>query len=130
MNQESNSGALLKDLFIRPPVTTPVTWEEIQDILEKNELHRLSRTPEVLEKYLQRLSVIKTNFDSVEDFIFHHFWNLEVEINSNTGKNKLKEGTDINNLQSTILFSENEFPYCVETGVGHYMLWHLQPMEV
>lgn len=101
-------------------------WNELKEIIEKKEFEKLGRFPEELQKYKMILNQIKEEFFTIDDFILYKFFKFPYQIQNGKKKIIFLKTEDI---QKKILVL-NDFPYAIEEGIQHYLLWSLHELTL
>ncbi|KAI8615624.1 hypothetical protein BC830DRAFT_283433 [Chytriomyces sp. MP71] len=114
-----------------PPPTPPMkpfrgilSWEQVKETVETQSLHRFSRTPEVTEAYLHHLQTNVKRFASISDCVKVQTLHLPSFI-----KDELIHAVPVDQASGWKVkpwtLTKNRFPYAVEKGVEHWVLWSI-----
>jgi hypothetical protein len=117
--------------------SVPFTWKELQQIvLEENDLSLLSRSVETERRYKADRERLLKEYESLYDHILYTKFHFPRLLDESTGKWKVNAPTasqDKSNLPtsapphrtSNISLVKNDYPYFVEGGIEHWVLWKL-----
>lgn len=96
-------------------------WEIIKNYIESNNGYLLTRTDESRIEYNKFKETLK-KYKSIKDYIYINYLKSESIIKDDiiysTGKNIKKYN-----------FCKNIYPYNVEKGIKHYILWSIEDLE-
>ncbi|KAJ3123705.1 hypothetical protein HK098_001683 [Nowakowskiella sp. JEL0407] len=101
--------------------TEALTWFEIQSVVSTSSFTRFSRFPETTDSYIKRKQLISQNYVSVTDYVRINILSYPSKVDEQSGK--LKVSQSAKELEFKPVFMLNEFPYAVEDGVFHYVVW-------
>ena len=127
--------------------TTKASWEELVRIIDvENNIFKLSRSPAQQHDYEVFRYHLKQQYRSVLDYILISKFGFDAvavnEDNNNNNNNQIHQQRlmanpcleDVPNSPKQIILVENDFPYCVEEHIVHYVLWKLKeaitPQEI
>eukprot|EP00192_Tetraselmis_astigmatica_P019344 CAMPEP_0117695434 /NCGR_PEP_ID=MMETSP0804-20121206/28138_1 /TAXON_ID=1074897 /ORGANISM="Tetraselmis astigmatica, Strain CCMP880" /LENGTH=202 /DNA_ID=CAMNT_0005509507 /DNA_START=193 /DNA_END=802 /DNA_ORIENTATION=- len=114
-----------------PPgvVSRALTWQEVCNAVAcgtEESLGRLGRLQEDIEVYKAFTDKVKAEYSSVADYVKIHKLQYG-QTRSDDGK---KKATDISALQpGECLWIENDFPYALEDGLVHCLIWAHSPLS-
>ncbi len=106
----------------------PMSWETLRLIVADGSLEqmrRLGRSPETLQSYREFKARIANFYASVRDMILIKVFGREYEVNSEN-KFVAVEGTRATRATRAAtgpFFVPNDFPYNMEPGIKHWLLW-------
>ncbi len=93
-------------------------------------LGQLKRTPREQARYNAFLASLRESHESVDDYILHLVFGVPLEDGGEGKKRACAEavrdlfGSD----EPTIRWRENDFPYALEDGIAHQILWSSKPL--
>jgi len=103
----------------------PFPWEVVKHYASRREIHMMSRLPHVQDKYDEWSRSIRADFQSIDDWLLSVVFNISLERCPESGKLKaVRDSPAVN--QAAYAFRKNDFPYNVEQGIHHNVLWTLQ----
>eukprot|EP00204_Picochlorum_oklahomense_P002892 CAMPEP_0118798592 /NCGR_PEP_ID=MMETSP1161-20130426/960_1 /TAXON_ID=249345 /ORGANISM="Picochlorum oklahomensis, Strain CCMP2329" /LENGTH=174 /DNA_ID=CAMNT_0006726055 /DNA_START=104 /DNA_END=628 /DNA_ORIENTATION=+ len=109
---------------------TPFTWSRLQDVIQDGSLEALStlgRTPEVWREYRDfKNSYILQHYASTVDYLMIQIFQCPCTTNNEGKKVHIKPDDFESNHK--IIWRKNDFPYSVESGIEHYILWANVPL--
>jgi len=96
----------------------PINWQELE---EKVKLGTgIGRDLKTNESYNIHIDEVNSEWKSLDCFIKHTKFDVPYYIN----ENGVKTTTGVyKKLNKEILFTENPYPYNLENGIMHYVLW-------
>ena len=97
-------------------------WQEIKDIISRNKLQLLGRSPSQHESYMKFSTGIKSKWVSVVDYLLNSKFDFDSELDPNTGKLKVNRPEQ---YEIKTLLTINDFPYHFADGIHHYVYWKL-----
>jgi len=107
------------------------SWEELAAVVARNELDRLGRLPDDMVLYDKLNDALRAEFEEIDDHILHRVFGFPCIIDVVTGKKKI-ERSKIATIKRHS-FVENHFPYAMEEGIQHHLIWStyiLEPKEI
>ncbi|CDK28074.1 unnamed protein product [Kuraishia capsulata CBS 1993] len=106
---------------------TPMTWEVLKEVLQTNDIAKLYRSPESLEKYRRRKQQLaEANVSVHYNLLVNQLHWAEPSPGGELKGVKLDvKATDPRLFanEDDILILENEFPYNFEKGMKHLVVW-------
>jgi hypothetical protein len=117
--------------------SVPFTWKELEKIVvDETNLSRLSRSVETERRYKTDRERWLKEYESIYDHILYTKFHFPRLMDESTGKWKvdaLTESKEKSNLPtsapphriSKVSLLKNEYPYFVEAGIEHWVLWKL-----
>ncbi|GAX22425.1 hypothetical protein FisN_14Hu039 [Fistulifera solaris] len=103
---------------------TPLQWQEIQQIvLVEHDFDRLTRSASQQRQYELSKRAILREWASMLDYVLCTKFNLPSELQEGL-KRVVRNDGDNTTLPRTALV-RNDFPYCFEESVQHWILWKL-----
>ena len=125
--------------------TTKATWEELVRIIGENEIPKLTRSRKQQHLYEVFRFHMKAQYASTLDYILISKFGFAKVLSSSPAAAD-KDGGGIqprwkadpcledDAVGPRLLLAENDFPYCIEDNVVHYVLWKLKepivPQEI
>eukprot|EP00890_Picochlorum_soloecismus_P005374 jgi/Picsp_1/5838/NSC_03197-R1_sulfotransferase len=111
----------------------PSTWSELQSTIgigTLEALRSLGRRPEDLEMYRRfKETKILSSWVSIHDYLMCQVFGCPWAVDSAAGdKKRHVEPKDFRETRRSVL-RENDFPYYMEGGIEHFILWSTSPME-
>jgi len=107
-------------------VLKPFSWEELVSAVSSNRLELLGRVPEKLQYYREQMAIIRLEFESIEDYLHHNVFGYSTTTSTN---GKLMVVHPIKH-KKIIVFRKNDFPYSLEEGIEHYLLWSTEELTI
>ncbi|KAI8618923.1 hypothetical protein BC830DRAFT_1106675 [Chytriomyces sp. MP71] len=107
------------------PFTGIQSWEQLLQTVQQGRVENFSRTPEVGNKYIDYLSTHVPKYASISDCVkvdvlgFNSLVDAEGRIRA-VALDEMPAGT-----VKPATFVKNHFPYAVEAGINHWVLWTL-----
>ncbi|KAF8820397.1 hypothetical protein IE077_003216 [Cardiosporidium cionae] len=112
--------------FSTRSLTKAFSWEELKEIAALGGIDALMRWPEVQKFYRQSMNNIKTTYESVDDYILiTKFAYAEKYLENGKIQARPTEQAEM----STVNLCLNDFPYAIEEGLSHYILWSLKELS-
>ncbi len=117
------------DDIVLPPLKygyceTPLLWKEIQQIvLVEQNFDRLTRSASQQREYEMSKRAIQKEWTSMLDYVLCTKFDLPFELNKGL-KRAVRSREDDEASPRTALV-RNDFPYCFEASVQHWILWKL-----
>lgn len=104
---------------------TPLVWSEIQQIvLMEQNYDRLTRSISQQLEYERNKRIIQKEWKSMYDYVLCMKFSIPFDIQNNLKQARREEG-DHTKYPRKVL-SKNDFPYCFEDSVQHWILWKLE----
>lgn len=101
----------------------PFTWEDLhQIIVVDKDLARLSRSVETEWQYKKEREQLLEHYETIYDHILHTKFQFETWLDKKSNKLKAVPPRD---AKSKISLVKNDYPYFVEPGIEHWVLWKL-----
>lgn len=98
----------------------PISWVELTDLINRGKLEDLTRSPAALEGYLQWKRKVVATHGSVEKFI----------LTQRLHWSKLTPKSPVPfQCPSDWKVLRNDFPYGVDDGITHLVVWLKTPLE-
>mmetsp|Transcript_22205 Transcript_22205/g.35624 ORF Transcript_22205/g.35624 Transcript_22205/m.35624 type:complete len:199 (+) Transcript_22205:30-626(+) len=133
-HQDSNSSSNDSDL-----IPSPCTFEQCKSWIVNNEISEqgniaLIRHPRVLAIYMKHREKNNQQYVKYSDFIKHRIFHCKVQqvqipadANQNGSRLTKLKAVDLN--ESFAVLTENEFPYHLESGVQHLVLFSTEKLD-
>eukprot|EP00055_Hartaetosiga_balthica_P018429 m.134259 g.134259 ORF g.134259 m.134259 type:complete len:427 (+) comp9539_c0_seq1:108-1388(+) len=118
-SRKSSEVNFEKEVKLSAPITEPFTWEKLQDIIAAGEFTLFGRSKEMLDKYKAWRNRVTLLFETTTDHIANAVFAWEL-VQNETGLFKVVYP---NAQRNRYVFRPNSFPYHVEDGIFHYVLW-------
>ncbi|KAH3762525.1 hypothetical protein Pelo_5637 [Pelomyxa schiedti] len=127
------------------PLTEPFSWDRLSEIVGAGKTELLGREPAAQTQYVESMRGLKGTWKSVDDFILvkHFGWTQRNAASTYPSPNcgAATAPTAVWEAhrppeydESTFVrLSDNDYPYWVEDGIRHHVLWsgrHLSEVEV
>jgi hypothetical protein len=118
--------------------TTKATWEELVEIIEvEQNIPKLSRSREQQHEYEVFRYHMKEQYASTLDYILISKFGFEAKHAKDDSCHESDKSDDVchkwmaypslHDVQTpTIILVKNDFPYCVQDNIEHYVLWKLR----
>lgn len=104
---------------------TPLQWKEIQQIvLVERNFDRLTRSEAQQRNYELSKRRIQGEWASIHDCVLCTKFEIPFEVQHSGLKRAIRENRDDKRSPRTAL-CRNDFPYCFEDSVQHWILWKL-----
>uniref|UniRef100_H2ZKS9 Uncharacterized protein n=1 Tax=Ciona savignyi TaxID=51511 RepID=H2ZKS9_CIOSA len=106
----------------------PYTWDVSQRKVKASNIS-FGRSVEGLKKYKEKITKIKQNWATIDDYCRHHFLGYPIKskqiFNEDNGSMRTIYYADENQMEqgSILRLEKNSFPYFMEEGIMHYILW-------
>lgn len=107
------------DMRTRPPIPL-LSWEDVKEIIQSGNLALLGRSDDQQAMYNAFRTNLKSEWDTVGDYILATKFGLSVVLNHESGK-KVSVRQEI--TEDRIVAAPNDFPYNFENGIHHVILW-------
>lgn len=125
MNSTSNSHDIVLPALKYGYREAPLQWNEIQHIvLVEQNLDRLTRSESQQREYEMSKQQIQREWASIYDYVLCTKFELPFDLQHDGLKRATQHHKDDNQSPRTTLV-RNDFPYCFEESVQHWILWKL-----
>ena len=108
----------------------PLTYEEVEAIVksgQREDLGKLRRIYSEQQRYDTFIAKVKSEYCTVEDYILHKVFGVEKKVQQDSGKWACQTATS--HQQRLLIWRENDFPYALESGLKHYILWSTETLK-
>jgi len=97
-----------------------LTWQVVRAIVAQHQLHCLRRSKTGLAAYRAYRKQITDEYDSMGDMVMERKLGYSTDINPASGKLKAVPPSP---PVARTLFDSNDFPYYMDDGIEHHVLW-------
>lgn len=104
-----------------------MSWNELKYIIETNQTDLFGRLPEDLKNYDEINNKIKQEYLQIDDYILNKVFQFPLSIDEVSGKKKV-DRIHLNNNKRSV-FCINDFPYAIEKGIEHHIIWSTYEMN-
>eukprot|EP00474_Spongospora_subterranea_P000214 CRZ00672.1 hypothetical protein [Spongospora subterranea] len=103
----------------RRPSYNIITWDDLSNAIVSNQLHVLGRSHEVQDTYREEMEAISKKFAFPFHYLLDRVFDVGLDVDSNTGLLIARRSQ----YENDVRFRKNDYPYHMETGIEHYILW-------
>nr|QYA18610.1 HIT domain-containing protein [Clandestinovirus] len=104
------------------------TFEQLKSWIQNSDVSQLGRTQKVTDDYKEFMSMVKQEWNSIDDYIMFRVFQGQFVIDEETGKRKVSfDPSEEKSPRASLV--KNDFPYNVSHDVQHYVLWSTQRLD-
>mmetsp|Transcript_3857 Transcript_3857/g.7966 ORF Transcript_3857/g.7966 Transcript_3857/m.7966 type:complete len:208 (-) Transcript_3857:276-899(-) len=101
-----------------------LSWEDCAIYIRTEQYDKLGRMPEDILVYREFRDKVVEEYETIGDYVAVQVFGLETETNfMSSHKRKAVWPSDFNAGEPMLVFRENDFPYSLEDGIEHHVLW-------
>jgi len=104
---------------------TTISWEDITESVKRGDVaYQLVRSPQVLSDYHAYVARINSEYETMADYVRARYFGFAIV----PTENNKKKAQIPDPIEHKIIWTMNEFPYYLEEGIEHHLIWSTQPL--
>ena len=120
------SGLDCDEVIILPDLqygyrTTPASWSELEAIVASGDLARLSRSRQQQIEYERYKLILLQSWNGILNYMLCEKFHYSPIVDEQTGKLSARAPVDVK-ARIVRKLLPNDFPYCMETQIQHWIL--------
>ena len=103
----------------------PYTWNDlIMKVHHGYHRNGFGRSLETTQNFLSHVQEVRSKWASTDSYLLHHLFKIPFVLLPDGLKTVTVD--DKSNSEEKIILVENKFPYSLEKGIKHYVVWSLE----